>query len=246
MTLPIDRASSSTRLRQRSSTSRAPRVRPFQAELEFTSQERRGEVRRLASDYLINATGPRLNFDATPGLGPDQGHSLSVCAASHAEQAAAMEKVVKTARDGECQRIVVGTGHGTCTWEGAAFEYAFNVDFELRETGVRDQCEVAYLTNEAELGDFGVGGMRFKRNGYATTSQLWTESLFRERDIRAVTGAGVTKVEDGLVTYGTLDGATTPSTSTSPCWPRAPSRGWWPRPSPTSSVARTPRCTPRR
>lgn len=179
-----------------------------QVELEFTSPERRGEVRRLAYDYLVNATGPRLNFDATPGLGPEGGHSLSVCTADHAEQAAAaLDEVIAAARAGTRQRLVVGTGNGTCTCEGAAFEYAFNVEFELREAGVRDLCEVVYLTNEAELGDFGVGGMRFRQNGYLTTSRLWTESLFRERGVRAVTGAGVTKVEEGVVTYETLDGA---------------------------------------
>ena len=37
-------------------------------------------------DFLINATGPRLRFDKTPGLGPD-GHSLSVCTVEHALQA---------------------------------------------------------------------------------------------------------------------------------------------------------------
>ncbi len=46
-----------------------------------------GEQERLGYDYLINATGPKLNFAATPGLGPD-GNSLSVCTPGHAEQAA--------------------------------------------------------------------------------------------------------------------------------------------------------------
>ncbi|WP_249368554.1 MULTISPECIES: hypothetical protein [unclassified Actinomyces] len=136
-----------------------------QVEIVFTEKGREGETRRLAYDYLINATGPRLNFDATPGLGPDEGgHSLSVCTAAEPR------KVIEAARAGKHQRLVIGTGNGTCTCQGAAFEYAFNVDFELREAGVRDRCEVVYLTNEAELGDFGVGGMRFRQEGYQTTS----------------------------------------------------------------------------
>ena len=68
-------------------------------------------------------------------------------------------------------------GHGTCTCEGAAFEYVFNVDHELREAGVRDLARVVYLTNEAALGDFGVDGMVFDQQGFQTTSELWTGCL---------------------------------------------------------------------
>lgn len=179
-----------------------------QVEIEFTEAGREGEVRKLAYDYLINATGPKLNFNATPGLGPDGGNSWSVCTAEHAEATAAgFQDVIAAARAGKPQRLIVGTGNGTCTCQGAAFEYAFNVEFELREAGVRDLCEVVYLTNEAELGDFGVGGMRFRQNGYQTTSQLWTESLFRERGMKAIAGAAVTRVDPGKVSYETLDGS---------------------------------------
>ena len=60
----------------------------------YTDDEHRGETGSLSYDYLINATGPQLNFAATPGLGPD-GHSYSVCTAGHAVEAAkALERVV--------------------------------------------------------------------------------------------------------------------------------------------------------
>jgi len=160
-------------------------------------------------DYLINCTGPKLNFGATPGLGPDGGFSMSVCTAPHAEAAAKrLKEAIARCKKGEKLRFVVGTGHGTCTCEGAAFEYTFNVDHELRQAGVRDNAEVVYFTNEAELGDFGVGGMTFTQQGYQTTSQLWTESLFRERSVQAVLGAHATKVEDGKISYEQLDGST--------------------------------------
>ncbi len=74
-------------------------------------------------------------------------------------------------RNGERQTLVVGMGHGTCTCEGAAFEYAFNVEHELREAGVRDLADLYYLTNENELGDFGMGGMTFEVGGREMTSQ---------------------------------------------------------------------------
>jgi len=174
-----------------------------------TSPARDGEVERLRYDYLVNATGPKLNFGATPGLGPEEGHTVSVCTPDHAAHASdRLAQVIEACRTGERQRVVIGVGHGTCTCEGAAFEYTFNVEHELREAGVRDQADLVYLTNEHELGDFGVGGMQFDQNGYRTTSQLWTESLFRERGVRAITGAAVTSVDDGTIHYVQVDGST--------------------------------------
>lgn len=176
-------------------------------EVEYTLPARDGERERIEYDYLINATGPKLNFAATPGLGPE-GFSLSVCTADHAaETAKRFAEVMARLEAGESQRLVIGVGHGTCTCEGAAFEYAFNVEHELRTRGLRDRAEIVYLTNEYELGDFGVGGMTFSQRGFVTTSQLWTESLFRERNVRAIVRAHVQRVEQGKVFYETLDGA---------------------------------------
>ena len=167
-----------------------------------------GESALLTYDYLVNATGPKLNFAATPGLGPD-GHTVSVCTPSHAIEAAeALKQVVKRLASGERQTLVVGVGHGTCTCEGAAFEYAFNVEHELRQAGVRELADVVYLTNESELGDFGVGGMTFTQRGFQTTSKMWTESLFRERGVRAITQAHVAKIEPGVIHYEQVDGTT--------------------------------------
>jgi sulfide:quinone oxidoreductase len=174
-----------------------------------TSQARAGSEERIRYDYLINATGPQLKFGMTPGLGPDGGHTVSVCTADHAMHAAAeLRATIERLRAGETQTLVVGMGHGTCTCEGAAFEYVFNVDHELREAGVRDRARLVYLTNEAKLGDFGVDGMTFAEHGFQTSSELWTASLFRERGVEAVLGAHVQRVEPGVVHYETLDGET--------------------------------------
>ena len=168
-----------------------------------------GRTKKIVYDYLMNCTGPKLNFAATPGLGPDAGHTLSVCTAAHATQAAqALGTAIDRLKAGEHLRLVVGTGHGTCTCEGAAFEYTFNVDHALREAGVRDNAEVVYLTNEAELGDFGVGGLVFTQQGFSTTSKLWTESLFRERDVHPILGAHCTEITADKIAYEQLDGST--------------------------------------
>lgn len=176
-------------------------------DIEYTDAARAGQTARIRYDYLVNATGPKLNFAATPGLGPDQGGSVSVCTADHAVDAAAeLAQSIERMRQGQHQTIVIGTGHGTCTCEGAAFEYTFNVEHTIREAGVRDKAEIYYFTNESELGDFGVGGMNFHQRGYETTSKLWTESLFRERNVHAIVGAHPHRLADGRIEYETLDG----------------------------------------
>ena len=174
--------------------------------IRYTDPSRAGQEATLDYDYLINATGPKLNFAATPGLGPD-GHTVSVCTPGHAIDAATqLSAVIDKLRSGQKQTLVIGVGHGTCTCEGAAFEYAFNVEHELRLAGVRELADVVYLTNEYELGDFGVGGMTFTQRGFETTSKLWTESLFRERGVRAITQAHVDRIEPGVIFYEQLDG----------------------------------------
>jgi sulfide:quinone oxidoreductase len=165
-----------------------------------------GARSRVPYDYLVNATGPRLNFGATPGLGPEA-NSLSVCTNDHAAQAGkVLQQAIERMRQGEKLTLVVGVGHGLCTCEGAAFEYVFNVEFALRQAGVRDRARVVFLTNEAELGDFGVGGVHLRRGGYRVHSKTFAESLYAERGIEWITGAHVQKVEPATIHYETLDG----------------------------------------
>lgn len=165
-----------------------------------------GQRSRVNYSYLVNATGPKLNFDATEGLGPEK-NSASVCTPDHAKRAAKqfLELVERMKRGDHC-RFVVGTGHGQCTCQGAAFEYVVNLEFELRRHGVRDKAEVIFLTNEYELGDFGMDGAFIRRNGYITPTNIFTESVMAERDIWSITRAHVRRVEPGKIIYETLDG----------------------------------------
>jgi len=138
--------------------------------------------------------GRRCASTRRRGSGPKHGHSLSVCLPDHAAQAAAaLDEEVERMRRGERRRFLVGVGHGTCTCEGAAFEYIVNLEFELRNRGVRDRAEITWITNEYELGDFGMGGMHLKRGGYVTPSSIFNASLFAERGIDWITRAHVPK-----------------------------------------------------
>jgi sulfide:quinone oxidoreductase len=179
---------------------------PF-VDISYTSAQQAGETARLPYDYLVNATGPQLRFDLTPGLGPDGGNSLSVCTYEHADETSQrLKEAIEKMKAGQKQTLVVGMGHGACTCEGAAFEYVFNVDHEIRRAGVRPMADIVYLTNEAELGDFGVGGMVFPTKTGTVTSEHWMTQMFIERGIRVIDRAHVTKVEPGVVHYEQVDG----------------------------------------
>jgi sulfide:quinone oxidoreductase len=180
--------------------------------IEFTSKDKEGETQELEYDYLINATGPKLNFGATPGLGEGSNlgdHTVSVCTADHAEHANhELQKIFEKAKTGERQRILVGTGHGMCTCQGAAFEYIFNIEHEANKAGVRDMVDIKWISNESFLGDFGVGGLHMKSMGFAVSSKIFAESLFTERGVDWIIGAHVSKVEEGKIQYELLDGST--------------------------------------
>ncbi|RUM62654.1 MAG: NAD(P)/FAD-dependent oxidoreductase [Sulfurimonas sp.] len=175
--------------------------------IEYMGQGKEGESEELAYDYLINATGPKLNFGATPGL--DEGHTVSVCTADHAVHAAQeLQQCIEKMRAGEEQTFLIGTGHGMCTCQGAAFEYIFNIEHTLQEAGVRDKAKIIWISNESFLGDFGMGGLHFKMGGYVTSSKVFAESLYAERGIDWILGTHVNKVEAGKVTFESLDGST--------------------------------------
>ena len=178
--------------------------------VEYTGQGKEGQSEEIEYDYLINATGPKLNFGATPGLGEGTTmgkHTVSVCTADHAVHAAHVldEKIAKM-KKGEEQTFLIGTGHGMCTCQGAAFEYIFNIEHKLRNEGVRDKAKMIWISNESFLGDFGMGGMHIKMGGYVASSKIFAESIYAERGLDWIIGAHVNKVEAGKVTYETLDG----------------------------------------
>ena len=176
--------------------------------VEYTHPDKAGVQENIPYDYLVNATGPKLNFGATEGLGPDHGHTVSVCTPGHALEAnEKLQSTIEAMRSGKRCTIVIGTGHGMCTCQGAAFEYIYNIDHVLREEGVRAQARIIWLSNEYELGDFGMGGVHIHRGGYITNGKTFAESLMVEREIEWITRAHVTKVEAGKIHYETMDGS---------------------------------------
>ncbi len=174
--------------------------------IEYTSTEKKGQADKVEYDYLVNATGPKLNFEATEGLGPGK-NTVSVCSYDHAAHAwEELEKSIAKMKNGEKQRFLIGTGHPMATCQGAAFEYALNIAFELKKRKLSHMAEITWISNEYEVGDFGMGGAFVKRGGYVTSTKVFTESVFAENNIKWIKRAGVYKVDPGKVYYETLDG----------------------------------------
>jgi sulfide:quinone oxidoreductase len=137
-------------------------------------------------DYLVIATGPDLAFDEIEGLGPHGGHTVSVCQTSHAAMAADQFDRFT----GSPGPIVVGAVQGASCF-GPAYEFALILDTELRQRKLRDKVPMTFVTSEPYIGHLGLDGV-------GDTKSL-LESELRDRHIKWITNARVTKVEAGMM-----------------------------------------------
>jgi sulfide:quinone oxidoreductase len=136
-------------------------------------------------DFLVIATGPELAFDEIEGFGP-QGFTESICVTDHAKAAhAKFEALCKDPKP-----IVVGAVQGASCY-GPAYEMAMILDTELKRRKVRDKVPMTFITPEPYVGHLGLDGV-------GDTKGL-LESEMRNRHIKWITNAKVTKVEDGTV-----------------------------------------------
>ncbi len=134
--------------------------------------------RELSYDYLVIATGPKLAFEETPGLGP-AGFTQSVCTHEHALQA--WEKYQQFLNDPG--PIVVGAAGGASCF-GPAYEFAMILDADLRKRKLRDRVPMTFVTSEPYIGHMGLGGVG--------DSKGLMESQLRQRHIKWITNAKVT------------------------------------------------------
>ena len=143
-------------------------------------------------DYLIITTGPKLAFEEVEGSGPHGGHTQSVCTVDHAE--AAYDSYQKLLE--EPGPVVIGAMPGASCF-GPGYEFAFIVESDLRKRKMRPKVEMTYVTSEPYIGHLGLGGVG--------DSKGLLESALRERHIKWITNAKVTKVEDGTMHVDELD-----------------------------------------
>lgn len=138
----------------------------------------------LEYDYLLITTGPKLAFEEVEGLGPQGGHTQSICTTDHAESAwQGYQKFIK-----DPGHVIVGAAQGASCF-GPAYEYAFILDTDLRKRKLRDKVPMTYITSEPYIGHLGLGGVG--------DSKGMIESELRNRHIKWITNAKITKVEAG-------------------------------------------------
>ena len=146
-----------------------------------------GAGERIAYDYLMICTGPKLAFDEVPGTGPDTGYTQSVCTTPHAEHAwHAYQKFVENPGP-----IVIGAVQGASCF-GPAYEFVMILDADLRKRKLRDKVPMTFVTSEPYLGHMGLGGVG--------DSKGLMESEMRQRHINWIDNAKVTEVRDGEMT----------------------------------------------
>lgn len=164
------------------------------------------EIVKLEYDYLIIATGPKLNFDATPGIGPN-GYTHSICTLDHAIAARdEYAEIVGRLKKGEKQNIVIGTGHPGATCQGAAFEYITNIHKDLLKLGLRDKANMTYLTNERAVGDFGVRGVHAKYKGEVISSETFMNAIFENNGFNIEVQRGVKEVDEKKIYWENFEG----------------------------------------
>ncbi len=155
----------------------AKRVHPEENRIELA------DGKSVNYDYLIVATGPKLAFEEVAGAGPEH-HTQSICTVNHAEHAAkAWDKFVA-----DPGHIVVGALQGASCY-GPAYEFAMIMDTDLRRRKIRSKVPMTFVTAEPYVGHLGLGGVG--------DSKGMIESILREKHIKWICNAKVTKVEAG-------------------------------------------------
>ncbi|MEA3286615.1 MAG: FAD-dependent oxidoreductase [Candidatus Marinimicrobia bacterium] len=169
--------------------------------------EKTGELQKFEYDYLLNATGPKLNFEGTPGLGPHAGLTQSICTPTHAIQSRDRYlESVKRMQQGEKQHFIIGTGHGMATCQGAAFEYITNIHKDLERRGIRDKATIKWLSNEPALGDFGIDGISVAQGKQIRTSEEFISTIFQDYGIDWQVETATKSIDGNTINFETLQG----------------------------------------
>ena len=163
----------------------AKRVHPEKNQVELTD----GQI--VDYDFLVIATGPKLAFDEVEGMGPGK-NTYSICHVDHAVEAGkAWDQFIR-----DPGPIVVGAAQLASCY-GPAYEFAMIMDTDLRKRKIRDKVPMTFVTAEPYIGHLGLGGVG--------DSKGLMESAMRDRHIKWICNAKVTKVEPGKMFVTELD-----------------------------------------
>jgi NADPH-dependent 2,4-dienoyl-CoA reductase/sulfur reductase-like enzyme len=134
-------------------------------------------------DYLVIATGYRNQADVIPGLE----------VANAAYMITTLEDAIHA---GEGWRrflddpgpVVVGATQGAGCF-GAAYEFLFNLSYQLKKAGLRGKVPLTYVTAEPLLGHFGIGGL--------PGGEKLLGMFLKKEGIQAITSTAMTEISPG-------------------------------------------------
>lgn len=135
-------------------------------------------------DYVIIATGPKIDYDYIQGL---KEHAHSIIGIEPAKKTrAAFFKLLENPGP-----VVVVSAQGTGCF-GAAYEFLFNMRYQLAKNHVAEKAPLTYVSAEPFIGHFGIGGF-----GNAEKMAGW---MFNHYHITPRMNTGIKEVKaDGVV-----------------------------------------------
>lgn len=104
----------------------------------------------ISYDYILIATGPKVDYDYIPGL---REHSHSIVGLPYADRA--REGWQQLLRDPG--PVIIGASQGAACF-GAAYEFLFNVRYQLAKHHIAKKSPLTYVTAEPFLAHFGING----------------------------------------------------------------------------------------
>ena len=138
-----------------------------------------------AYDYLVIATGYLNDFEVIPGLGPE-GNAYTITDLPGAVDAAeGWARFVN-----EPGPVVVGATQGAACF-GAAYEFVFNVAYQLKRHGLQRRAPLHYISSEPFPGHFGIGGL--------AGGEKMLNMFFKMTGIRSVFDVAMEEVAPGEV-----------------------------------------------
>lgn len=138
----------------------------------------------VAYDYLLIGTGPKVDYDYIPGL---REHSHSIVGLAAAERTRqAWQAFLENPGP-----VVIASAQGAACF-GAAYEFLFNVRYQLSKNHLQDKSTLTYLTAEPFAAHFGIGGFG--------NAQKMCEWMFSHYHIRSHMNAVIKQVlPDGVL-----------------------------------------------
>jgi sulfide:quinone oxidoreductase len=138
-------------------------------------------------DYLLIGTGPKVDYDYIPGL---REHSHSIVGLQPAQRTReGWQRFLK-----DPGPVVIASAQGAGCF-GAAYEFLFNVRYQLAKHHLQEKAPLTYLTAEPFAAHFGIGGFG--------SAQKMCEWMFDHYHIRARMNSVIQEVRpDGVLLEG--------------------------------------------